>query len=111
MSRTTATTCDGCGRQQAISTEDIYAGKQGKEPFWSLSYHSSDFPTEREGFKGYRMISGGWDLCTPCTTKARAALMASIGDPNHDSWDEAMGKDAELGILGKAMLEGHSTDG
>lgn len=56
------------------------------------------------------MISGGWDLCTPCQTKARQALMASIGNPNHDSWDEVMDDSKPLGVVGKLVMEGMPTD-
>ena len=82
MSRTSATTCDSCGRIQKVTTADIYNHKEGIEPFWSLSYSSTDFASKN----GYEMISGGWDLCGNCMETARNALLKVLGDPAHDNW-------------------------
>lgn len=81
MSTTLTRTCDGCGVVETAGPD-----REWTRPWWDFMYSSHDFPVDRGGERFYEFKSGSWDFCGDCAVKARDALIAIGGKPDHDGW-------------------------
>lgn len=84
MSQIVIKQCDCCGVQKQY--DRLPAGEQ-PDPWWDFQYTTMDTPTE-DG-RAWKFRSGSWDLCPDCSTKARDAIIAAVGEPEYDDWDDA----------------------
>lgn len=80
MSRSVAVTCDGCGTAKP-GDED----RPLERAWWDWQYTTMDVPAP--GGHGWRFLSASWDLCPDCAAKVRAAVVAIVGEPDHESPD------------------------